>query len=290
MKVFVTAGDVISHGGEEEKWNNFFSQFAPYTSKYPMMNTTGNHDTDHPESYAHFIQTFRHPYEDTKMGAYYKFIYGNCVFIMLDSDNAGQTKGYQGVIGDEQMDWLEETLEEYALKEYWVFIFMHHQIYSTGQFGMMNYYELAYGDLFDEYQVDAVFYGHDHLFEVYWKGKKTEWGGTHYCLVGVGGGAEDYDVLNHKLEPLPSYLWKNRTYIVERDGILGGNMKGNRNDEFLKEAHQFGLMDSGVVHMHINGDEAEMKFWGWYNRLHFESKFKRTGTGKTFTKPTIHHP
>ena len=286
VKFLISCGDCVTHGGDEEKWNDFFFQFAPYSSKFPMMHTTGNHDTDHPETYAHFVQTFHHPYTDKSKGAYYYFIYGNAVFIMLDSCNAGQTMAMQGVVSDEQMEWLEEILEEFALKDYWIFIFMHHQVYSTGDSGMMEIYNLAYRDLFDEYHVDGVFYGHDHHFEVFWTGREQEWGGTHYCLVGNGGGSLGLFNSDPKRKPLPNYLWTGRTYIYERDGILGGNISGGiRDDEKVKESYVYGIMEYGFTHFHITGDEAKLKMWNWENNICFQDTFKRTGTGKKFHSP-----
>lgn len=286
IQFFLSCGDAVTHGGRESAWNELFFEFDEYKNDYAFMHTTGNHDTDHIETYARFLNTFNHPYHNTKYGAFYHFIYGNAVFIMLDSDNAGQTKGNQGVISDEQMEWLEETFEKYALKDYWIFICVHHQIYSTGDFGMMNWYDLAYRDLFDEYNVDAVFYGHDHHFEVFWTGRDQDWGGTHYMLVGTGGAGVDKKIRNPNYgNHGPNYLWEGRTYIYERDGILGGNPNGIRNDELVKKSHVYGIMENGFTHLKIKGNTCEMKMWGLENQIYFKDKIKRTGTGKKYHSP-----
>lgn len=288
IQFFISCGDSVTHGGRESAWNEFFYEFDEYKNNFALMNTTGNHDTDHVETYARFLNTFNHPYFDHREGAFYYFIYGNAVFIMLDSDNAGQRKGLQGVISDEQMEWLEEILEKYALKDYWIFIGMHHQVYSTGDFGMMHMYDLAYRYLFDEYHVDAVFYGHDHHFEVFWTGRDTEWGGTHYMLVGNGGAGVDLKIRNKNLEPHgPHYLWKGRTYIYDRDGILGGNPNGTRNDDLVKKAHVYGVMENGFTHFTIDKDVCEIRMWGWENQLYFKNKIRRTNTGKKYHKPEL---
>jgi predicted phosphodiesterase len=286
-KFLLSCGDAVTHGGDEVKWNDFFYQISPFNSKFPIMHTTGNHDTDHPETYAHFIQTFHHPYHDLHNGAYYYFIYGNCVFIMLDSTNAGQSSATQGVISDEQMDWLEGLLEELALKNYWIFVFMHHQVYSTGDSGMMEIYNLAYRDLFDEYHVDGVFYGHDHHFEVFWTGRDKDWGGTHYCLIGNGGGGLGTFNMDPKRKPtLPNYLWTRRSYIFERDGILGGNIEGGiRDDEKVRKSYVYGIMEHGFTHMQIDGDQCEFKMWGLQNRIYYKDTIKRTGQGKKYHTP-----
>jgi hypothetical protein len=279
----LSAGDCVTHGGQEEAWNDFFYQVRNFGPKYPIMHTTGNHDTDHPETYAHFVQTFHNPYPNPENGAYYYFIYGNAVFIMLDSTNGGQSSATQGVISDQQMEWLEGVLEQFALKHYWIFVLMHHPVYTTGDSGMIRLYELAYRDLFEHYHVDMVLFGHDHFFEVYCVGKDLEWGGTHYCLIGNAGG--DGGVKNMNTIENPPYLWKGRTYIPSRDGILGGNMKGMRYDEIIKSSYVYGIIEKGFTHFHIDGDTLEMKMWGMENQVYYRDHLKRTGCGKKF-----HHP
>jgi predicted phosphodiesterase len=283
MNFLISGGDCVTHGGDEERWNDFFHQLIPYTSKFPIMHTTGNHDTDHPETYAHFIQTFHYSYHNPELGAFYHFIYGNAVFIMLDSTNAGQTTATQGVVSDQQLEWLEATLEQYSKQNYWIFIVMHHPMYTTGDSGMMNIYDLAYRDLFDEHHVDAVFFGHDHFFEVYWTGRDTDWGGTHYCLVGCGG--KELGIFNRDATRNPPYHWQGRTYIPDRDGILPGRMEGMRNDELVKSSYVYGIIETGFTHFHIEGDEAEMKMWGLQNQINFKDRFKRTNCGKKYHPP-----
>ncbi|MHA1731117.1 MAG: metallophosphoesterase [Promethearchaeota archaeon] len=281
----VSCGDCVTHGGREEAWNNYFFQVAPFSPGLPVMHATGNHDTDHPETYAHFVQTFHQPYHDTRLGAFYHFVYGNAVFVVLDSTNAGQAVATQGVVSDQQMDWLEGVLGEYARGDYWVFVFTHHQVYSTGDSGMMNLYDLAYRGLFDEYHVDGVFYGHDHLFEVYWTGRDEAWGGTHYFLVGNGGHGST-DLRDARRRPKLNYIWKGRTYLPERDGILDGNLEGGiRNDDLVRSSHVYGVLERGFTHLHLDGDDCEVRMWGLENQTYFHDKFRRTGTGKKYHPP-----
>jgi predicted phosphodiesterase len=284
-------GDITSHGGQESAWNSYFyqlHQLHPY--KFGLLNIPGNHDSDHPETYAHFIDTFKNPYEDVRKGGYYYVIYGNAVFIMLDSCNAGQTKAPQGLVSDDQIEWLEETLERFAKKNYWIFVCLHHEIYSTGyKNGMITLYEMIYLDLFNEYHVDAVFYGHDHQFEVYWQSKDEDWGGTHYFSVGNGGtGLTNREEMQERGNQV-NYIWKEKTYIFERDGILDGNKNGARNDEVIKNAFQYGIIEeTGLLYVKINGDECEMKMVGSKDGIIFyQDKFMRTGTGKKFHEPNF---
>ncbi len=286
-------GDVTAHGGRESAWNSYFYQLHPHLHSEKMkqmalMNIPGNHDSDHPETYAHFIHTFNNPYENPKIGGNYYFIYGNAVFIMLDSCNAGQSQAPQGLVSDEQMEWLEETLDRFAKKDYWIFVCLHHEIYSTGyKNGMIKLYEMIYRDLFEEYHVDAVFYGHDHQFEVYWQAREEDWGGTHYFLVGNGGtGLTNLEEM-HSRDPPANYIWKGKTYIFERDGILEGKSTGARNDEVIRTAFQYGLIEeTGFLYVSITGDECEVKMIGSQDgTLFYHDKFKRTDAGKNYHEP-----
>jgi len=280
-RMLLTVGDSIDNGLSEKSWRNYFHQTSEFMTDVPTMNATGNHDTSNPAKYARYIKTWDHPYHNVQKGAYYTFIFGNAVFIMLDSDNAGQMGG---VISDDQMDWLEETLEEYAKKNYWIFVCLHHQIYSTGDFGMPEVMNLAFRDLFDEYHVDGVFYGHDHHFEEFWTGREESWGGTHYFVAGSGGSNLDTHIRNKWREPTPpNYVWQDRTYIFDRDGILPGDpVKGVRNDDVVKKSQVFGILEHSFVHMKIDGDVCKIQLIGWENQIYYEDTFKRTGTGKKY--------
>jgi Calcineurin-like phosphoesterase/Purple acid Phosphatase, N-terminal domain len=284
VRFMVPVGDSIDNGMDVKSWNDYFYQTSEFMTGIPTMNATGNHDTGNPSKYAKFIRTWDHPYENPKSGAYYYFIYGNAAFICLDSSNAGYLGGFAS---DEQMGWLDETLEKLRKKNYWIFVFLHHQIYSTGDFGMPHMMHLTYRDIFDEYRVDGVFYGHDHHFECFWTGRDTEWGGTHYCVIGSGGSNLDTHIRNaHRKPTPPHYIWKDRTYIYERDGLLDGDLvKGVRNDEIVKKSHVFGILEHCFLYMHIEGDTCQMKTIGWQNQIYFEDSFKKTGTGKKYHRP-----
>ena len=279
----LSAGDCVRHGGEEDAWNDFFYQTNKFCPNLPCMHTTGNHDTDHPETYAHFIQTFHNPYENPENGAYYYFIYGNAVFIMLDSTNAGQSSATQGMVSDQQLEWLEDVLQKFALKNYWIFVLMHHPVYTTGDSGMIRLYELAYRDMFEQYHVDMVLFGHDHFFEVYHVGQDLEWGGTHYCLIGNGGG--DGGIKNMDAAGNPPYLWKGRTYIPSRDGMLSGRKDSMRYDEIVQSSYVYGIIEKGFTHFRIDGDTLKMTGWGCQNQVFYRDYIKRTGCGKKAHQP-----
>lgn len=286
-RFIVDCGDAITHGGEEDRWNEFFHSLTPHATRFPFMNVTGNHDTDHPETYARFVKTFRHPYHDPSLGAFYHFTYANALFVMLDSTNAGQAKGKQGLVSDEQLDWLEGILRRHARRDAWVFVCMHHTFYSAGNCAnLISWYEMAYKDLFDEHHVDCVFYGHDHSFEVYWTGRDEPWGGTHYVLTGNAGRDIDTDRRDPARNPPPMFTWPGRTLIPSRDGVPDGALRGDpASTRAITDYLIYGVLESGFTSCTVDGDALELRAIGRDNQTYFEDRFERTGTGKRYHPP-----
>lgn len=280
----VTVGDSINDGLKEEDWNDFFYQTTPFMSDRPWMNATGNHDTGNPEKYQNFLRAWDHPFVNSDLGAYYSFQIGNAAFIMLDSCNAG---GWEPTPSDEQMEWLESVLAEYFKRGLWIFVFLHHQIYSTGDFSCERVMDLYLRPIFDENHVDAVFYGHDHHFEIFHCGREESWGGTHYVVTGGGGSNLDWSIMNpHKKrsgrETGPHYLWLSDTHIASREFYDGGdtdNKFGARNDAVIRECQLFGILRHHFTHLRIQGEKATLKAVGWDGNVYFEKEIHRTHKG-----------
>jgi hypothetical protein len=279
-KFHVTLGDCINDGNREKDWQAFFQQLDPWLHTKPMMNATGNHDTDNEGKYSRFIKTWDHPYVNKQKGGYYTFRYGNTAFIMLDSNNAG---GWEPTPLDDQYEWLESTLSEYYHENLWIIVCLHHQIYSTGDFSMPYLMNEIYRPLFDEYHVDMVFYGHDHHYEAYWTGRNTTWGGTKYFVAGAGGGQErvDYGIMGDR-GGNTKYVWQKRTYSYEKDGILPApknatqHALNSRNDDIVREAQLFGVLEPNFVQVSITGSQCKLRCIGWQDQVFHEFSFVKT--------------
>ena len=111
---------------------------------------------------------------------YYSFDYGDGHFIFLDTNDA-TAKG----LGKKQLQWLEDDLA--STDKDFVFVIMHKSLFSTGAHA--NDAEVVkmrdqLVPLFDEYSVDMVFGGHDHVYaETYPVGEY----GTVYVTLGTIG-------------------------------------------------------------------------------------------------------
>ncbi|HEB30972.1 MAG TPA: hypothetical protein ENI15_08880 [Spirochaetes bacterium] len=110
-----------------------------------------------------FASIFSYPYDNPEQGRYYSFNYLNAYFIALDPYE------HYNHISKTQLGWLENELKQArASREIdWIFVFMHPSILSTGTSPVYFDLQETLIPLFDRYAVSAVFYGHDHHYEMY---------------------------------------------------------------------------------------------------------------------------
>jgi predicted phosphodiesterase len=106
----------------------------------------GNHDNPNERFYKPFNMS----------GAnYYTFKKGNVRFFALDSN----------YMDAEQLAWLEKQLQDAGNKD-WKICFFHHPLYSTAKdHGSSIELRSLLEPMFIKYGVDAVFSGHDHVYE-----------------------------------------------------------------------------------------------------------------------------
>lgn len=165
-------GDITSEYKEDEfqKAKQYFSIF-----KMPYIPLRGNHDRvgDNPEDY--FVKVFDlknfSPISGAKYNideygqVYISFVYKGFLFIGLDSSDL---KTGWGKLSDQQLDWLEKTLEDNRDKV--TIIFIHHPVVSQpddllGQLSVLNDTS-SRNRLLDiiskNEQVKAVYSGHTH--------------------------------------------------------------------------------------------------------------------------------
>lgn len=106
----------------------------------------GNHDNPNERLYKLFNMN----------GAnYYTFKKGNVRFFVLDSN----------YMDPKQLAWLEEQLHDAGDKD-WKICYFHHPLYSSGKtHGSSVELRSLIEPMFIKYGVDAVFSGHDHVYE-----------------------------------------------------------------------------------------------------------------------------
>ncbi|MBP2833678.1 metallophosphoesterase family protein [Aquimarina sp. U1-2] len=183
----VHAGDLINHSQNNYEWGEWFAASGFIPKMIPSLITLGNHeyikdDTGHKvDVSALWNPQFNFPNNGPKgfEDRAYFVNYLNTKMICLDSN--------KGIV--EQTTWLKKVLKEN--KEPWVIVFFHHPVISAAKGRVNTAIMTHWKPLFDQYKVDLVLQGHDH---VYGRGNKVNSGlgkwnensGTTY-VVSVSG-------------------------------------------------------------------------------------------------------
>lgn len=180
----IGCGDYIDGSSNQttvrRQWDNFFRGIAPLQAqrRIPVALAPGNHDIRGIRRNAEiFCEYFKKLYTS--------FDYQGCHFVILDSETIGADARVTGT----QLQWLKQDLAD-AKDARFTFVAMHRPLYPVdGNIG----YSLdkhpkernALHQLFIDSGVDAVFHGHEHLYN------HQERDGIHYFITG-GAGAELY--------------------------------------------------------------------------------------------------
>jgi len=166
----ILAGDNIYNNGEIEKISAVFEQ--PYQSLLKQgvkfQACLGNHDIvtangDPQVSYPGF----------NMQGRYYTFRRDRVQFFALDTNGNADWEA--------QLTWLEKELS--LSDAAWKVVFGHHQIYSSGAYGVNQPFIKTLTPLFQKYGVQLYINGHDHNYE-----RTRSINGTTYLISGAGAG------------------------------------------------------------------------------------------------------
>lgn len=157
-------GDNIYGGKSERDFERKFD--LPYKALFDagvqFYASLGNHDSTNERYYKLF-----------NMGGqrYYTFKKGNARFFALDSN----------YMDPAQLQWLEAQLRQ--SNEDWKICFFHHPLFSDGKaHGADLDLRTQLEPLFEKYDVNVVFSGHDHVYE-----RIKPRHGTAYFIVGDSG-------------------------------------------------------------------------------------------------------
>ena len=193
---WVPVGDLVDHGLRKEEWDAFVEDGAALLKVSPIIPVIGNHECYLDKAPEQFPALFYEQFPFFKLGkerpdGWYSFDYSNAHFVVLNNYPAtGDRNKDKNIIREEEKQWLERDLS--SSRKRWKFVFMHEPLYSSGPHGGdSNWLIPVWGELFDKYNVNVVFSGHTHAFEVTCgirNGKKTEdtkSGTIYYNCAGV---------------------------------------------------------------------------------------------------------
>jgi hypothetical protein len=154
-------------------WDQFLAQTESIAASVPWMVATGNHDMEalySPNGYGGDQARFDFPGNGpSHCPSVYSFVYGNVGVISLDANDVSyEIPANLGYSAGSQTSWLAGRLAYLRAQPDvdFIVVFFHHCAYSTttahaSEGGVRN----AWVPLFDQYQVDLVVNGHNHIYE-----------------------------------------------------------------------------------------------------------------------------
>ncbi|MBX7196962.1 MAG: metallophosphoesterase family protein [Sandaracinaceae bacterium] len=170
----IFSGDAVLLGNVQSQWNEeFFEPSVPESAfemsdslaQIPLMMANGNHDV----LALPYLAQFAFPQEaspgETSQGEeWYSFDYGNAHFVFLND-----TVFDGGVIAGAERDWLAEDLRRADMNRAnvpWIFVVHHQPLYTClSTHAPAVSLRSAWQSLFDQYHVDVVWAGHNHVYE-----------------------------------------------------------------------------------------------------------------------------
>jgi len=202
----VETGDTVWAGASLKSigkwWPDWFRIEGNLTKSKVVMHTLGNHEVQE-GSYYYWNDFYTAAFPDTNSlipgnaGRVYSFDYGNVHFVCPSS--------YQVNLAA-QATWLEADLAAAKARPNikWIFVMFHAPMFTNSGHANRTDCIQTWGPLFDKYGVNAVFQGHNHVYErsyplttyydtsnpssPVWTGKPMPDGeGTVYITSGMGG-------------------------------------------------------------------------------------------------------
>ncbi len=164
---------VLTDPYDPRVWDAFFTEVEPAAGSIPWQVAIGNHEMEPwytPDGYGGQYARFDFPATSSAQPpVYYSFIYGNVGVVSLDANDVSyEIPANLGYSDGAQVTWLNSTLASLRANPQVDFIvaYFHHCAYCTcTTHGCEGGVEQYFVPLFDQYQVDLVINGHNHIYE-----------------------------------------------------------------------------------------------------------------------------
>ena len=184
----INSGDLVNNGRDIHDWEQFFEVNKELMRQIPYFPVLGNHEKDS----KHYFNFFDLPGNER----YYHFDVGDALFIMLDVEGQNFNtpefvkgdnrellwQNYSLMYFKRQKEWLEHILSLHNEAGY-IFVTFHEPFYTVREDRVeeTERRRAFWGDIFERYQVQVVFNGHDHHYHHALNNN------THYITTGGGG-------------------------------------------------------------------------------------------------------
>lgn len=161
-------GDIVDTGMNEEQWGWVLDNSDDTLYNTTLVAAAGNHDED-PEAYIEHFNISVPAGSSVKTGAYYSYDYENAHFIILNNNE--DSEEYRNFT-PEQIKWLETDVKSAKSNDKinWIIAIMHKGPYTTSNHATdddimdENGVREKVAPLFNQFGVDLVLQGHDHIY------------------------------------------------------------------------------------------------------------------------------
>jgi hypothetical protein len=193
----IGVGDISYSNGAPSTWERYFDEFEYLFSERPFMTTPGNHEAEPGTGLLNYdrrlndlMPIFESGFDAEHEKRWYDFDFGNTKFVSMNTttDNCGDvlraeeyiplydprcsdpegTGAAEATYGEVQEAFLREALEDAERNPAieWTVVFMHGPLWTTSpdhapRFDLRE----RWGAIFDEYGVDLVLHGDNHVWE-----------------------------------------------------------------------------------------------------------------------------
>jgi hypothetical protein len=260
----IICGDNVNQDDDIMEWTMLFDgqSYGRITKTVPWMASSGNHEVSSEDDDWPPRQNFKKFHQNSYLqpnstipgdgaldiGIYYSFNYSNIHFTILDTHQYPGTHNLSAA----QMTFLENDLANVNNTNMWKFLAFHVPMYSTSvRGGSIGEEDLAHQlePILYKYQVDAVFYGHDHIYEAWHVNATESYGGT-YTFLCAGGGGSLKNVNDPDAHTNPDHAWDSNINIVSDD------TEGHFDDIYGYEWQLYGERTHHYMHVEVEGDQA----------------------------------
>ena len=231
----VLGGDLVNSGISNEMFDCFFQSASPVFSRVPLFSTVGNHESNFlggkPEL---FLDYFAFPGNGPEGFAeeFYSFNAGNVHALVLNDWIFSGEQNLSDGDFERIADWIRGDLA--ASTADWQIVFLHVPVYEVHSDPRATMVREAWASIFEDYGVDLVFEGHQHVysrsFPLYQGHIDYEHGITY--IMGVSG-SKHYDSADETRAERTVYLTPNYE-LVRTDGdsltVQALDIEGNELD------------------------------------------------------------
>lgn len=305
INLMVLTGDQIDRGGYKTHWDSYYSGMQIYKN-IAVAAVPGNHEYYHTSGGEYVSPEFFNQFHNNpqngpteRLNSSYYFKYGNILFIMIDTINQKYLS--------EQKEWFRNAVENNPAQ--WIIVGTHANAITGGWYSHdSKWMATNWGPLFEEYQVDLLISGHEHVFIrknlMYKNEVNSDLGVSYYVSPAAQhkqyaikdaykDQVDTYDNVNYKVNTISVSSSKLTIQVYSEDGTKTKNSKTGelltfdllpKRSATVKTQQDSTLLNALKLEYDKENDDANIK----WNKI-FYGNVKKVLIERTANETTTNH-